>query len=155
MKWVNPPVAYMMHAGVPLLLKAGVSFPGLHLTGSDHLALEAYPGLLIRELIGRQSYKSDTKAKQTAERQAARASAVQGLESCQSRLGLALRLSAEQRAALVDDASGDSLDAVACLVQAAWAAQRANQGDPRYGWPADVDPLEGWILTAGASARTR
>lgn len=29
MKWVNPPVAYMLHAGVPLLLKAGVDLPGL------------------------------------------------------------------------------------------------------------------------------
>lgn len=30
MKWVNPPVAYMLHAGVPLLLEAGVHLPGLH-----------------------------------------------------------------------------------------------------------------------------
>ena len=30
MKWVNPPVAYMLHAGVPLLLEAGVHLPALH-----------------------------------------------------------------------------------------------------------------------------
>ncbi len=30
MKWVNPPVAYMLHAGVPRLLRAGVHLPGLH-----------------------------------------------------------------------------------------------------------------------------
>jgi hypothetical protein len=30
MKWVNPPVAYMLHAGVPLLMAAGVSLVGLH-----------------------------------------------------------------------------------------------------------------------------
>jgi hypothetical protein len=30
MKWVNPPVAYMLHAGVPLLIDAGVHLPGLH-----------------------------------------------------------------------------------------------------------------------------
>jgi hypothetical protein len=29
-------------------------------------------------------------------------------------------------------------------MQAAWAAQ---QGAPRYGLPADLDPLEGWIVT--------
>jgi formimidoylglutamate deiminase len=29
MKWVNPPVAYMLHAGVPLLLDAGVHLPGV------------------------------------------------------------------------------------------------------------------------------
>src|SRR5660397_80227 len=30
MKWVNPPVAYMLHAGVPRLIAAGVHLPGLH-----------------------------------------------------------------------------------------------------------------------------
>ena len=30
MKWVNPPVAYMLHAAVPSLLAAGVHIPGLH-----------------------------------------------------------------------------------------------------------------------------
>ena len=30
MKWVNPPVAYMLHAGVPLLHRRGLHLPGLH-----------------------------------------------------------------------------------------------------------------------------
>ena len=30
MKWVNPPVAYMLHAGIALLLDAGVHLPHLH-----------------------------------------------------------------------------------------------------------------------------
>ena len=30
MKWVNPPVAFMLHAGVPRLLAAGAALPGLH-----------------------------------------------------------------------------------------------------------------------------
>ena len=30
MKWVNPPVAYMLHAGVPRMLDAGIAFPGLN-----------------------------------------------------------------------------------------------------------------------------
>ena len=38
---------------------------------------------------------------------------------------------------------GDRLDAVLCLVQAAWASTQ-----PRFGLPADVDPLEGWIVSA-------
>ena len=45
--------------------------------------------------------------------------------------------------ALVADASGDTLDAVLCLLQAGWAASR-----PGWGLPAQVDPLEGWILSA-------
>jgi hypothetical protein len=53
MKWVNPPVAYMLHAGVPLLLAAGVHIPGLHDGDRRRVALEGYPGLLARELVGR------------------------------------------------------------------------------------------------------
>lgn len=145
MKWVNPPVAYMLHAAVPLLLRAGVSIPGLHAGDPARAALEAYPGLLARELLGRRSYKSDEKARQTTERFIARKDLVTALEQGRSRLGLRLKLTHAQSDALAGDASGDSLDAVLCLVQAAWAAR---QGGPRYGLPADLDPLEGWIVSA-------
>ncbi|HYE40743.1 MAG TPA: DUF429 domain-containing protein [Ramlibacter sp.] len=145
MKWVNPPVAYMLHAAVPLLLDAGVHIPGLHEGDPGRVALEAYPGLLARELIARRSYKSDEKAKQTPERLIARKDLVDALEQGRTRLGLRLKLTHAQRDALVEDASGDSLDAVLCLVQAAWAAQH---GAPLYGLPTDLDPLEGWIVSA-------
>jgi hypothetical protein len=145
MKWVNPPVAYMLHAGAPRLLAAGVHIPGLHAGDPHRVALEGYPGLLARELLGQRSYKSDDKAKQTPERQQARQDLVRALVQGTTRLGLRLQLSAAQSHVLVNDASGDSLDAVMCLVQAAWAAA---QGTPRYGLPAEVDPIEGWIVTA-------
>lgn len=154
MKWVNPPVAYMLHAGVPLLLQAGVHLPGLHpgdLQDVDdagqprRVALEGYPGLLAREVLGQRSYKSDDKARQTPERLIARKDLVTALEHGQTRLGLRLKLTHAQRDAVIDDASGDSLDAVLCLLQAAWAQ---GQGAPRYGLPKAMDPLEGWIVTA-------
>jgi hypothetical protein len=157
MKWVNPPVAYMLHAGVPLLLAAGVHLPGLH-AGDPHdvdaqgqarrVALEAYPGLLAREVLARRSYKSDDKARQTPERLIARKDLITALEHGQTRLGLRLKLTHAQRDVLVDDASGDSLDAVLCLVQVAWAQSRHKRGAARYGLPDDMDPLEGWIVTA-------
>lgn len=147
MKWVNPPVAFMLHAGVPLLRAAGVHLPGLCEGDQRRVALEAYPGLLARELLGARSYKSDDRHKQTPERLLARKDLLTGLELGHSRLGLRLKLSHAQRDALADDASGDTLDAVLCLVQAAWAWQRCGQGDTRYGLP-DFDPLEGWIVTA-------
>jgi hypothetical protein len=143
MKWVNPPVAWMLHAGVPLLRAAGVDLPGLAEGDASRVALEAYPGLLARELLGSRSYKADDKARQTPERFIARKDLVDGLEQGRTRLGLRLRLSHAQRDALVADASGDRLDAVLCLLQAAWAETQA-----RYGWPVEVDPLEGWILSA-------
>jgi hypothetical protein len=143
MKWVNPPVAYMLRAGVPRLIEAGVHLPGLHAGDAQRVALEAYPGLLAREVLGRRSYKSDDRAKQTDERLIARKDLLEALEQGRTRLGLRLKLSHAQREALVDDASGDRLDAVLCLLQAGWA-----EGQPGYGMPAVVDPVEGWIVSA-------
>ncbi len=143
MKWVNPPVAFMLHAGVPLLMDAGVHLPGLQIGDTGRVALEGYPGLLAREVLGARSYKSDTKVKQTPERLIARIDLVDALDQGRTRLGLRLKLTHAQRDELIADASGDRLDAVLCLVQAAWAGTRTN-----HGLPADIDPLEGWIVTA-------
>ncbi len=143
MKWVNPPVAFMLHAGVPLLMQAGVHLPGLHAGDEARVALEGYPGMLARELLGARSYKSDTRAKQTPERLIARIDVVDALDQGRTRLGLRLKLTHAQRESLVADASGDRLDAVLCLVQAAWATTR-----PNHGLPPDIDPLEGWIVSA-------
>lgn len=149
MKWVNPPVAYMLHAGVPLLRDAGAHFPahGLAHEATAHdaarVALEAYPGLLAREIAGHRSYKSDEPAKHTDERLLARLAIVDALAEGRTRFASTLEFSAAQHAAMVDDASGDTLDAALCLLQAAWAARQ-----PRWGLPGAVDPLEGWIVGA-------
>ncbi|MBP9147633.1 MAG: DUF429 domain-containing protein [Rhodoferax sp.] len=157
MKWVNPPVAFMLHAGIPCLLQAGVLLPGLDPGASSNLdaagqpqrvALEAYPGLLAREILGRRSYKSDDRSRQTADRLIARKDLITALEHGKTRLQLRLKVSHAQRDQLVDDAKGDCLDAVLCMLQAAWAQCRHENGHPAYGLPADIDPLEGWIVSA-------
>ena len=155
MKWVNPPVAYMLHAGVPWMLACGALLPGVHegdpadrdaTTGRRRrIALEGYPGLLARDVLGVRSYKSDDHKKQTPERLIARKDLVHALEIGQTRWHVRLKLTHAQRDTLVDDASGDALDAVLCLMQAAWANA---QGAPLYGLPPQVDPLEGWIVSA-------
>ncbi|WP_099732904.1 DUF429 domain-containing protein [Delftia sp. 60] len=154
MKWVNPPVAYMLHAGLPLLRAAGVHLPGLQPPGEGdarRVALEAYPGMLARAVIGRLSYKSDEPVRQTPERHQARVQLLAALESGDNPLALRLRIDAEEtRNQLLADGSGDRLDAVICMLQAAWAAARHAQGDALYGLPHDLDPLEGWIVTAQA-----
>ncbi len=147
MKWVNPPVAYMMHAGVPLLRRAGVHLPGLCDGDRRRVALEAYPGLLAREVLGNTSYKSDDKAKQTPERLLARRELLSALERGQTRLGLRLVARHALMNRLAEDASGDALDATLCLMQAAWSEQQHAAGHPCYGLPG-CDPLEGWIATA-------
>jgi hypothetical protein len=142
MKWVNPPVAFMMHAGVAALRAAGVDLPGLQAGDPARVALEGYPGLVARALIGRRSYKSDTRAQQTPERLIARKDLVDALEQGRWR-GLRLKLTHGQREQLVEDAQADRLDAAMCLLLAAWGQSR-----PRFGLPAAPDPLEGWIVGA-------
>jgi hypothetical protein len=139
MKLVNPPVALMFHEGAPRILASGAHVPALIEGDSRRVALEAYPGLLVRKQLGfRESYKSDTRSEQTPERTAARVRIVGALKTGRP-LGIKLRT----RADLVADGSGDTLDAVICAVQAAWAARQ-----PGYGLPARVPRAEGWIITA-------
>ena len=147
MKWVNPPVALMLHAGATRLAAAGVTVPGLRETGTDpqRIALEGYPGLLARRVLGRTSYKSDDPARRgDPARRAARAQLIEALEAGAVVPGLAVDLGAARTGCLEDD-SADRLDAVLCLVQAAWAAR---QGPPHYGLPQRKDRVEGWIVGA-------
>lgn len=148
MKWVNPPVAWMMHAGLPPLQELGAWFPAHQsqpTSPPQRVALEAYPGLLAREVLGRTSYKADDPARQDAPRLLARKILLEAMEQGRTRLGLRLKLTVAQAGALVDDPTGDALDAVLCLLQAAWGFQRADFG---WGIPPQVDALEGWIVSA-------
>jgi hypothetical protein len=133
MKLVNPPVALMFHEGAPRLAAAGVHLPGLAAGDRSRVALEAYPGMLARS-ITRASYKNDTRSKQTPARAAARRAIVAALD---------IRAPRPLRRAMLEDASGDTLDAVLCAVQAAGAA-----GKPDFGLPVRVPRVEGWIIGA-------
>lgn len=145
MKWVNPPVAYMLHAGVPRLLAAGLHLPGLHEGDLTRVALEAYPGHAARR-VTRASYKSDRPALQTAARQEARERILDALSLGQAGLAVHVRLAPGLERTVVENGSGDLLDAVICAVQAAHAARL-----PGYGFPPGVDPLEGWIASVPAT----
>ena len=145
MKWVNPPVAWMLHAAAPRLLEAGVAIPGLAQGDPSRVALEAYPGMLARA-ITRASYKSDDRAKQDAAREAARGRIVAALTSGRHPLAIKIGFARGLRAAVEGDPRGDWLDAVLCAVQAAWAVQQG----PGFGLPAEIDPIEGWIISTPA-----
>jgi hypothetical protein len=133
------PVGFMYYEGLSRLVAADVTLPGMRPGDPDRVALEGYPGFLAFELIGGRSYKNSD----AADRLIARKDLIEALEQGRTRLGVRLKLTHAQREALVDDASGDRLDAVLCLVQAAWASRQ-----PGHGLPADMDPVEGWIATA-------
>jgi hypothetical protein len=139
MKLVNPPVALMFHEGAPRILTSGAEVPSLREGDKTRVALEAYPGLLVRKQLGlRESYKSDTRSEQTPARRAARKRIVAALAEGKP-LGIRLRTKLD----LVADGSGDTLDAAICAVQAAWAARQ-----PGYGIPAHAPAGEGWIVTS-------
>jgi hypothetical protein len=144
MKWVNPPVVLMLHAGAPRLLAAGVAVPGLRCNDASRVALEGYPGLIARDVLGRASYKSDDRRKDDAPRRDARRRLVEALEQGRHRFGLSVDLGAV-RDACIEEPMADRLDAVLCAVQAAWAWQRRDAG---YGLPRHRDRCEGWIVGA-------
>ena len=136
MKLVNPPVALMFHEGARRLLGSAVSIPQLMVGDKKRVALEAYPGLLVRKQLGiRASYKSDTRSEHTIERRAERRKIVSALKRGKP-LGVLLKLKPNDEKSLVADGSGDLLDAAICAVQAAWAA-----GRPGYGIPRDAPPV--------------
>lgn len=147
MRWANPPVAWMMHAGVGRMLDAGLAFPAHRHsphdrgTAATRVALEAYPAFTARRACER-SYKSDSPAKQTVERRRNRATIVTALERGAAGLQPALAITPAWRRRLVADGHGDLLDAVICALQVAHAAAL-----PRFGLPRRVDPLEGWITS--------
>nr|UOZ97163.1 hypothetical protein NCPCFENI_01076 [Cupriavidus sp.] len=185
MRWTNPPVAWMMQAGIGRMVEAGLCFPAhgdqcpglLENTGPvsaglgglgdpaepgysrepgdpdrpsgspasrrvclpARIALEAYPGFTARQ-VTRQSYKSDTRAKQDSNRAYHRQQILRALLRGEAGLRPRLVATAGWIRQLTIDGSGDLLDAVICALQAAHAAT-----EPRFGLPDRLDPLEGWI----------
>lgn len=151
------PVGKMYFEGLWRLVQAGIELPGLLADKAPkdaepppmRAAFEAYPGLLAHEILGRQSYKSDAREQiDAARRLVQRLSLIDALEQGRTRLGLRLKLTPGQRDHLASDPQGDRVDAVLCLLQAGWADARRAEGDARAGQPLDMDPVEGWILSA-------
>lgn len=137
------PVGKMFFQGAPRLLAAGLNVLPCHPTSDKRVALEVYPALINRRFNQRMSYKQDAVARQTDQHTAARSALLDVLMSplLRDAYGFTLTLDTAVREAAIIDRTGDTLDAVLCAVQAAWAATT-----PNYGIPPDCDPLEGWIV---------
>ncbi|HSO82617.1 DUF429 domain-containing protein [Thiocapsa sp.] len=140
-KLYGTPVGLMFFEGAPRLRRAGVRIPGLKDGDPERIVVEAYPGVLARRLIGKESYKQDMKSKQTAQRDAARRRLLDLILDCEETQSIyGLKVQADP--SLAEDPSGDRLDALLCAIQAAWAWTQREQG---FGMPAAIDPLEGAI----------
>ena len=145
MWWMNPPVVLMYHAGVRCLLEAKVRIEPCRRVASERIAVEAYPGLLQKR-FGIGSYKQDIAAKQTAEKRENRGRFLLKIaENAPQVFGFSCKVTRAATKAMMDDASGDTLDAYVCLLQAGYAAVRRDAG---FGFPKSVPANEGWIVMA-------
>lgn len=141
MKLNRPAVAKMFFEGAPRIARSGASIVPCAPNESDRVVVEGYAALPVRALLEEKaSYKGKTPNHTEARR---RIVSSLSSERCRERYGLTVELNRTDRERLIDDATGDLLDAVLCALQAAWAAR---QGPPAYGVPDNCDPLEGWIV---------
>ena len=139
------PVGLMFYEGAKRLRDAGVRIPGLRDDGCpERLVLEGYPGVAVRQLVGPVKYKSETRREQTEERRLGRQHILRALTGGRAEeiYGIQVLQDADviEGANFIEDPTGDSLDALLCAVQAAWAWQ---QGEPHFGMR--LCPSEGWI----------
>ncbi len=139
-KLYGTPVGLMFFEGAPRLLDAGVTIPGLQDSDPDRIVVEAYPGVIARRFIGRQSYKQDTKKKQTEEQHHARHDLLLTITGNGPLPDYGIQV--EAPASLADEPGGDHLDALLCAIQAAWSLRHRHSG---FGMPDNTDRQEGWI----------
>ncbi len=145
MRLFRVPAGKMFYRGAPLLLSSGVSVEPCRPTGSGRVAVEAYPAVVARRFLGRRSYKSDERKKQTLVQRAAREELITGLGSTTLReaYGFVVEMDGAWREEHARDPMADTLDSLLCAVQAAWAYTKRDEG---WGVPAECDRDEGWIL---------
>ncbi|MEM9354691.1 MAG: DUF429 domain-containing protein [Pseudomonadota bacterium] len=137
------PVGKMFFEGAPRLERAGVSVLPCRPNKSGRTVIEGYPALVVRQLVGKNSYKSE-KGKPTAH-QAVRRQIIEHFEAgaLKNVYGISVQLGTELAEQIVDDCKGDALDAILCAVQAASFVFNGQIAPPI---PPQADPLEGWIV---------
>lgn len=132
-------------------LAVGATVPSLLTDDPHRVVVEAYPGVLARQIIGRRSYKQDTRSKQTAEHAQARRDILAALRNGILSSTHGIFVDAPDSVCVCEDPSAGRLDALLCAVQAAWSWRRRFDG---FGAPADGDPDEGWIADPSLSGYT-
>lgn len=137
------PVGKMFFEGAPRLQRAGVSVLPCRPNKSERVVIEGYPALVVRQLIGKRSYKSE-KAKLPTH-VASRREIVERCEAdtLKSAYGVSVRLAKKIADQIIDDPKGDGLDSVLCALQAASFELKNQTAQPI---PRQADPLEGWIV---------
>lgn len=126
MKFGRPPVGRMAARLLPILERSVHSILPTRPTDAPTIVVEVFPGKLVRNAIGRESYKGE-KGNEAIR------------QTVLERLGL--KASPDVRAAAIRDSEGDVLDALVAVAQLrTWHLD---------GCPMPNDPiikLEGWII---------
>lgn len=143
-KIYGTPVGLMFFEGVPRLRQSGVTIPALQTGDPQRIVVEAYPGILARDIIGKRSYKQDTKSKQTKDQYLARLDLLRNIH--RGPLENLAGITVEAPDMLIDDPGADHLDSLLCAIQAAWAWLHREKS---FGLPDEVDRIEGWIAYPG------
>lgn len=134
------PVAKMFFEGAPRLVRAGVCIPHVLEGDRSRIVVEAYPGALARNMVGRASYKGDRRDERANRRLKVRVEMFEKIVGDDLYDSFGFRVEAMRT--IVEDPLGDCLDALLAAMQAAWAWGLRERG---FGAPADVDTAEGWI----------
>lgn len=146
------PLAKMFYEGAPRLVRSAVSVPPCRPRDDGRVAIESYPALVARHLVGKRPYKGSSANAQA--RRDGRRKIVErlGTGELERRYEIRVDAPARLREAAIGDDKGDLVDAVLAAVQAAWAWRRRDSG---FGIPEGADRCEGWIVdpaTAQASS---
>lgn len=125
------PVGRMFHALVPLLASCGINIPLLRPTADSRTAIEVYPALAARAVLGNPPRYKDGTGAQRQQRTQARAALLEALpEYCRTIGGLALSVRPQLYQTMLQDTAGDFADALLCAVLTALAVRRRDAGMP-------------------------
>jgi hypothetical protein len=143
-KLYGVPVGKMFFEGAKRLLQSPATILPFRKADKNRIIVEVYPALVARRFIGKKSYKNDTKSKQTQALKKSRIEIVEGIQSNILKHEFSIEVSLNNyEQELIDDATGDLLDAVLCAMQSAWGHLHRLSN---YGIPESIDLAEGWIV---------
>lgn len=139
------PVGKMFFQGATRLLKSDVCIQPCRPMNDQRIVFEAYPALVARRWTHGKGYKCDTVRKRTLNQRMARQAILDGLlsDEFEQIYGIRLNVGCERPQSMVDDETGDRLDAALCAIQAGWAYLNTHRN---YGIPSNADADEGWII---------
>ena len=143
------PVGRMFFVGAQILAESPCTVVPLRTGRADAgIVVEGYPKLVAMKAVQREAYKSERSSTRRPSEARVRQRILDWLSTNEVRQHYGFTVAVADTVArdCLDEVRGDSLDAVLCAVQAAWAWTKRRE---RYGVPnlaRSLENLEGWIV---------